>query len=166
MPLQWIGLPVTAPTLPSAFFFYGTLMEGVDDGWTRHLSGRLAAAGAATVPGRLFVRLTAKGAYPLMTIAAPGRHRVRGAVYHPTPAFTGTDLAALDTYEGVDTARPERSEYERLTVSCTLGDGRRCLAAAYVAPRIRGHAARIEDGDFRAWLARTGHRPYGEPGRR
>ena len=153
---------------PQRFFFYGTLMARSDHPVARHLHGFLRSLGPAYLPGRLVALPDRKGWYPALTL---GEGRVTGEVHVPRRGWLAPhELAALDRYEGCLRSARLRSDYWRATLGARLvvragrqgADLRPGLAVqAYVWSGVLPRAAvPIEDGDFAAWLARTGHRAY------
>ncbi|MBH0114709.1 gamma-glutamylcyclotransferase [Novosphingobium sp. YJ-S2-02] len=153
---------------PQRFFFYGTLMACSEHPLARRLHRLLRSLGPGYLPGRLVALPDRKGWYPALT---DGEGRVAGEVYVPRRgSLTPHELAALDRYEGCLRNARLRSDYWRATLGARLvarvglqgADLRPRLAVqAYVWSGVLPRAAvPIEDGDFAAWLARTGARAY------
>jgi gamma-glutamylcyclotransferase (GGCT)/AIG2-like uncharacterized protein YtfP len=127
-------------------FLYGTLMAGNGHSLARRLHDVLGPGQAAQVEGRMFVIPDPDGWYPALV---PGEGCwVRGMVH----AACGLDEAlwtALDAFE---------EGYLRRDV---IVEGGGC-AQAYVWPdALPDGALALADGDFLAFLRRTGQRPYG-----
>lgn len=142
------------------FFFYGTLIQGLDCPVSRALRGALAPCGPAWLRGALFAIDDPGGWYPALL---PGCDRVRGQLYRRTSRFDARALARLDLYEGYDLRRPARSAYLRRSVKVRRASGGAVRAQVYVFnARLPDDAIRLDGGDFPRWLLRTGYRPYGE----
>ena len=119
----------------------------------------LVDLGPATVGGALFAVTDPQGWYPILL---PGAGTIRGRLYAARPLFDDTALARLDTYEDFDPADPEGSLFVRTAMTVTNADDMRCEAQAYLFNLpLPADARPIPDGDFHAWIAREGLRPYG-----
>lgn len=141
--------------LPTHFFFYGTLSEGMDNPVIAAIRPKLGPGKPASVSGRLFAIPEREGWYPALT---PGDGRVMGYLYSVTPAFTSDDLAALDRYEAFDPDRPEASEYVRGPMRITA-DGEKIVADVYrYAAKLPETARLIAEPSFAAFLATNGLR--------
>lgn len=131
-------------------FLYGTLIEASDTPAARWLRPKLRDAVRASVPGRLMAIRTTDGCYPAIL---PGRADERTFGLCCTLDLRPGDLAWLDRYEG--------AEYRRTTARVRVAGGGMAVAQLY---RWRGaqppRAEPIPGGDFLAWLAQTGARPY------
>jgi gamma-glutamylcyclotransferase (GGCT)/AIG2-like uncharacterized protein YtfP len=132
------------------FFLYGTLQPGCDTAIARWLAPRIEDAHAATMPGQLLAIAGHSGWFPALVQGGTG-DRCRGTVV--CVALGPGDLAQLDRYEG--------REYRRSAARVRIAMGSLLTATVY-----RWHApapARsltIPDGDFVAWLERTGRRSF------
>ena len=147
---------------PTIFFFYGTLGAGIDNAETRWLAPRIRKSTPARIRGQLFVIEDPGGAYPALIVprAAPGE--VKGTLVEMGPNFGPADLRRLDRYEDYRPQAPSLSLYLRREVDVTTGDGEIVRAETYIYNRpLPTGAERIEDGDFTAWLGRTGARSFG-----
>ena len=128
-------------------FLYGTLMAGQPHALARRLHAALGPGERAWVAGAMVAIPDPGGWYP--ALVAGGRGRAWGKV-HGADGVDAALWAALDAYEQVVTAGPG---YVRRVV---LGD-----AQAYVwQGALPQGAVALEDGDFAAFLARTGERSY------
>jgi gamma-glutamylcyclotransferase (GGCT)/AIG2-like uncharacterized protein YtfP len=133
----------------SRLFFYGTLMAGLDHPLARSWHGALAPGEPGRVAGRLFAIADPQGWYPALL---PGEGWVRGMAHRLLPAFDAAMLAAMDHYEG--------AEYRRLPMPVMLAEGE-AMAQAYAwQGALPTGAVALEDGDFAAFLARSGEAPY------
>ena len=134
----------------SRFFFYGTLLAASDTAMARWLGPRILETRRADVPGRLLAIPSPGGWYPAL-VAGRGGERARGTLC--TVTLGPGDLARLDRYEG--------REYRRETARARAPTGGRLQAQLYRwrAP-LPGGAEPIRGGDFLAWLAQTGRRPF------
>ena len=108
----------------------------------------------ATARGRLMALRWAGEWFPAMLPAAPGS-RCHGTLLKAT--LTPAELALLDRYEGC--------EYRRVKISVRGGETGSRLAQAYLwcAP-LPAAALPIRDGDFLAWITRTGRERFGGAG--
>lgn len=141
------------------FFFYGTLIAGSGNPVAAAVHARLRDLGPATARGALYAIGEIEGWYPIMLAGAGAVH---GRLYEIAPGFGETDLAQLDAYEDFDPADPARSLYLRATIVVADAQGVLLEAQTYSfnGPLPAG-ALPIPDGDFSAWIAREGLRPYG-----
>jgi gamma-glutamylcyclotransferase (GGCT)/AIG2-like uncharacterized protein YtfP len=141
------------------FFFYGTLIAGSGNPVAMAAHALLRDLGPATARGALYAVGEAEGWYPVLLSGAGAVH---GRLYEAAPGFAETDLAALDAYEDFDPADPAGSLYVRATIVATDTAGVFHEAQAYSFNRqLPPGAQAIADGDFCAWIAREGLRPYG-----
>jgi gamma-glutamylcyclotransferase (GGCT)/AIG2-like uncharacterized protein YtfP len=141
------------------FFFYGTLIADSDNPVAAAAHALLRDLGPATARGALYGVGEAEGWYPVLLWGASAVH---GRLYEAAPGFGETDLAALDAYEDFDPADPAGSLYIRSTIVVTDAGGTFREAQAYNFNRqLPPGAQAIPDGNFRAWIAREGLRPYG-----
>jgi gamma-glutamylcyclotransferase (GGCT)/AIG2-like uncharacterized protein YtfP len=144
------------------FFFYGTLIAGSENRVARTVHAQLRDLGPATASGALHAVATPEGWYPVLL---PGVAPVHGRLYETAPGFGEADLAALDAWEDFDATDPAGSLYIRATLIVADADEATHEAQGYRFNRPLPAGTRlIEDGDFRAWIAREGRRPYGAPG--
>jgi gamma-glutamylcyclotransferase (GGCT)/AIG2-like uncharacterized protein YtfP len=105
-------------------FVYGTLRPGRRN-WA--VAAPLCASHeAATLPGYGLYAL----AYPVVAPITGGG--TRGDLLHLRPDRVAAGLDQLDAFEGVDTARPERSSYERVLTEVVTDDGIRHAAWVYL----------------------------------
>jgi gamma-glutamylcyclotransferase (GGCT)/AIG2-like uncharacterized protein YtfP len=145
------------------FFFYGTLMADSGSPVAAAAHRLLHDIGPATARGTLHaireVGVDGEGWYPVLLAGAGPVH---GRLYEAAPGFGEADLAALDAYEEFDPRDPAGSLYLRGTIIVTEAGGAFHEAQAYSFNRpLPPGAQPIADGDFRAWLAREGLRPFG-----
>lgn len=141
------------------FFFYGTLIAGSGNPVASAAHTMLRDRGPGSARGALYAVGEAEGWYPLLL---SGAGTVHGRLYEIAPGFGEADLAALDAYEDFDPADPAGSLYVRATIVVTDADGAFHQAQAYNFNRpLPPGAQAIADGDFAAWIARKGLRPYG-----
>ena len=139
---------------PRRFFFYGTLLAGMETALTRRIHAHLRALGPAQVRGRLVAICDPDGWYPALL---PGEGRVAGMLYAARPSFTRATLGELDAYEGCSPRTHGAGEYRRAAIGARLDDGR-CRAAQayrYARPLPRG-SLELPGGDFARWLVDTG----------
>lgn len=141
--------------MTSCLFVYGTLMRGAaQSSLGRAQRRRLDAAGEwlgpATMPGRLWD----KGRYPLMTgpdarllAGALQSERVHGEIY--LLGAPGEVFAWLDPYEGIPAGATRGDEYERVTASARLADGRDVDAWVYRSTFAVVSLPRVADGRWR-----------------
>ncbi|WP_343613657.1 gamma-glutamylcyclotransferase family protein [Novosphingobium sp.] len=135
--------------IPPAFFFYGTLMAGIDHPLARVWHTALAEGEKGWAQGRLWAVPDPEGWYPALL---PGEGRVTGMLHRPLAIFDVAMLAAMDRYEG--------EAYRRLPITVTLASGA-VRAQAYVwQGALPAGAVALEDGDFAAFLARSGETSY------
>jgi len=123
-------------------FFYGTLLAGSGNPVAQRVHAKLRTLGAARVKGRLFAIGDEGGWYPALVA---GEGLVSGVIHEALPAFSASDLAALDGYEG--------KEYRRSAIDSGVAG----MVEAYLwAGPVPEGAVPIAGGDFAAWLAETG----------
>lgn len=122
-------------------FVYGTLRRGQP--LARYLDPVKARfVGEGNIVGRLFDL----GDYPGATPDPKRFSRVKGEVYELLePAET---LPVLDDVEGFDARRPERSLFERRSVTVRLEAGADLTAWVYFYKKPLMQALEIPDGDF------------------
>ena len=143
------------------FFFYGTLIAGSGNPVAAAVHARLRGLGPASARGMLHAVEEPEGWYPVLL---PGAGPVHGRLYAAAPGFDAADLAALDAWEDFDPADPARSLYVRATLVVAGADGACHEAQGYRFNRpLPPGAQAIAEGDFTAWLARTGRRSYAAP---
>ena len=143
------------------FFFYGTLIAGNAHPVAERVHACLHDQGPATARGALYAIGESAGWYPILLAGAATVH---GRLYAAAPGFGAADLAALDAYEDFDPADPAGSLYVRATIVVADADGAFHEAQAYSFNRaLPPGALPIPEGDFPAWIAREGLRPYGAP---
>jgi gamma-glutamylcyclotransferase (GGCT)/AIG2-like uncharacterized protein YtfP len=136
------------------FFFYGTLIAGMDNPVAQAVHARLRPLGAATVRGALHAIADPAGWYPALL---PGKGLVRGALYETEEGFGAAELALLDSWEDFDPAAPAASLYRRDTVVASGPAGLEVEAQAYCWNQpLPADARPVPEGDFRAWLAEHG----------
>ncbi|WP_206238033.1 gamma-glutamylcyclotransferase family protein [Novosphingobium terrae] len=135
--------------MESRLFFYGTLMAELGHPLAREWHAALSAGEKGWVEGRLWALPDPQGWYPALV---PGEGRVMGTVHCPLAAFDAAMLAAMDRYEG--------EAYRRLPVTVRVASGE-IAAQAYVwQEALPEGAVALEDGDFAAFLARSGEQAY------
>ena len=136
-------------------FFYGVLIGEIAPPRVQQLLAGIGPGQAATVRGMLYAVPDARGAYPVLL---PGE----GLVYGQLHEAGSVDLAALDSFEGVDPCDPMAGEYRREALPATLADGRMVEAQAYLWNRpVHDGLVRLAEGDFAHWLAGSGHAAFG-----
>lgn len=141
-------------------FVYGTLQQGMGP-MAERLHRVLRPGQPAFLRGRLYALPDPAGWYPAL-IPDDAGGPVCGALHVPAAGFAARDLAAFDAYEGYRPDDPAGSDYFRRPVTVTCTDGLACPAQAWCwQARLPAAAVPIADGDFAAWLARTGARPFG-----
>jgi gamma-glutamylcyclotransferase (GGCT)/AIG2-like uncharacterized protein YtfP len=129
-------------------FVYGTLQPKLDTRMSRWLARFVIEEQPASVPGTLYAIAAGDHWYPALV---PGIGRIDGTLV--CLAFARGELARLDRFEG--------SEYRRGVVRAACRDGSRRTAQGYVWNGAPPPGARsIRSGDFSAWLAATGSRPF------
>ena len=139
-------------------FFYGTLMAGSPNPVAGAVHRRLGPGRRGSVRGSLYAIPDPLGWYPALL---PGPGLVDGMLHEATDAFTSTDLAVLDTYEGYDHARLDRSEYVRRSVVVLTASGEiEAQVYVYNAPPP-ADAVVLPHGDFARFLTEKGARPFG-----
>lgn len=132
-------------------FLYGTLMAGQPHPLARRLHAVLGPGEPGVIAGRMFALRDPLGWYPAVV---SGEGVVCGMV-HRADGLDDALLAALDAYEEVVATGPG---YRRVEV--IVSDG--ALAQAYLWHGALPDGARpVAEGDFAAFLSRTGQRPYG-----
>lgn len=140
------------------FFFYGTLLGGMDNPVAQAVHCRFRDLGPAWVPGRLFAISDRDGWYPALVT---GEGVANGRLYAALPGFGGGELAALDAYEGCQAGPGWPGEYGRRAVFATMPSGRGSHAQAYLYRRpLPRRAVLITGGDFPGWLRQTGHAAF------
>ncbi|MEO6092769.1 MAG: gamma-glutamylcyclotransferase family protein [Novosphingobium sp.] len=134
-------------------FLYGTLIGASDTAMARWLAPRLREAVGGSVPGRLVAIPSPGGWFPAL-IRESGGERVWGMICRAD--FAPGELARLDRYEG--------AEYRRAAAIARTEDGLLLTVQLYRwrAP-LPGGAEPIRGGDFLAWLAKTGRKPFSVP---
>jgi len=141
------------------FFFYGTLIAGSGNRVAAAAHALLRDLGPATARGALYAMGEAEGWYPALLSGAGAVH---GRLYEAVPFFGKADLAALDAYEDFDPTDPFGSLYVRATVVVADAAGAFCEAQVYSFNQpLPPGAQALPGGDFRAWIAREGLRPFG-----
>jgi gamma-glutamylcyclotransferase (GGCT)/AIG2-like uncharacterized protein YtfP len=115
-------------------------MAGFDRRRRAGIDDRLTFLGRGWVTGQLYD----VGLYPAAVPADSGR--IRGEVYETSDA--DLVLEALDAIEGYDHADPDRSLYQRQSVTVTRDDGSAVDAWIYFYNAPLGHAERIPSGDY------------------
>jgi gamma-glutamylcyclotransferase (GGCT)/AIG2-like uncharacterized protein YtfP len=135
-----------AVTLSEYLFVYGTLLTGAAPEAMNGIVRRLRYVGPAIVPGYLYDL----GSYPGIRLDLNADAIVRGELLSVASAAT---WLRLDTYEGFDRARPERSLFRRQRTRVTRSDtGDEGDVWIYVYNRDLGDAPRIESGCWRTHL--------------
>lgn len=132
-------------------FLYGTLMAGQPHTLARRLHAALGVGVQAQVAGRMVAIPDPDGWYPAVV---PGQGHAKGMV-HAADGLDDALWAALDAYEQVVATG---AGYRRRDVA-VAGVG---LAQAYVwQGALPEGALTLEEGDFAAFLAKTGQRAFG-----
>ncbi|MDG2334742.1 MAG: gamma-glutamylcyclotransferase [Myxococcota bacterium] len=127
-------------TFPLPIVFYGSLMRGLGGAEELGISSELRFVSACEIPGRL-VDL---GDYPGL-LSGPGR--VLGELFEVLQPET---LAALDYFEGYDSAHPESSLYLRKTTQLISPQR---LASVYLYNQTSAGYEQVRTGDWRTYLA-------------
>ena len=120
-------------------FVYGSLLSSVLHPMGTRLRREARLVGAATIEGRLY----SLGRYPGLVESPEGHYAVYGEVYDlDTPA---SSLKWLDDYEGIVPGQPDKSPYERVVRTVSLGAGATLDAWVYLyrksvtgRPEVRG----------------------------
>ena len=113
------------------------------------LCRRLPRLAAASVSGCLYDL----GSYPGLVLAGDCDDDDVGAVRGEIVAVqSASDWLRLDSYEGVDRGRPERSLYNRVRTLATTESGQQIECWVYVYNRELKHAAKIDSGCWRTYL--------------
>ena len=129
-------------------FCYGTLLRDTAAPSMAALCRRLPRLAVASVRGCLYDL----GTYPGLVLAEhcdDDQSTVRGEV---VAVQSASDWLRLDSYEGVDHARPERSLYNRIRTIATTDAGQEIECWAYVYNRDLRQAAKIDSGCWRTYL--------------
>lgn len=132
---------------PHHLFVYGTLRSGARGPMQSRLMQGMRLAGRASIPGRIYDT----GRYPVATEAADDGDRIIGELFAFDADLAGAQLAALDEYEGIDTAHPARSLFRRLVVMAEGEGGMRVPAWVYFYNGPVDALPRVASGD---WLRR------------
>ena len=132
---------------PRHLFVYGTLRSEAAGPAQKELMRGLGLTGRATIRGRLYDT----GCYPAAVESHDPADRITGELWAMDADAAPALLAALDAYEGTDTARPARSLFRRQAVAAEREDGTRVRAWAYFFNRSTASMPRITSGD---WLRR------------
>ena len=128
-------------------FCYGTLLRDAAPASVAALCRRLPRLAAATVSGRLYDL----GNYPALVLGdADEQSVVRGEI---VAVQSASDWLRLDAYEGVDSAHPERSLYNRVRTTATTESGEKVECWIYVYNRELKHAVLIDSGCWRTHLS-------------
>ncbi|MDE1916908.1 MAG: gamma-glutamylcyclotransferase [Sphingomonadales bacterium] len=135
---------------PSRLFLYGTLMAGHRHRLARRLHEVLGPGREAGLSGIMYAVPDAEGVYPLVI---PGEGWVRGMV-HEAAGLSDALWGELDAYEQVVT---RGDGYRRRAV--TLVSGERAQAYLWQGALPPG-ALPVAEGEFAAFLARTGMQPF------
>ena len=129
-------------------FIYGSFLQEAAPPEVRNLCRRLHRVAGATVQGSLYDI----DGYPSLTLAG-GEVPVYGEI---VSVNSSSVWFRLDTYEGVDRARPERSLFRRVRTVATTDTGERVTCWVYVYNRSlddRGDdVRRVESGCWRTHL--------------
>lgn len=143
---------------PRRFFFYGTLLAGMETALTRRVHAHLQPLAPAQVRGQLVAIPDPDGWYPALL---PGPGRVKGMLYTARPSFSRATLGELDAYEGCCPRAHAGSEYRRAAIGARLEDGRYRAAQGYLYARPLPRGSReLPGGDFARWLEETGALPF------
>ncbi len=130
-------------------FCYGTLLRDTAPQSMAALCRRLPRLAVASVSGCLYDL----GSYPGLVLAGDCDDDHVGAVRGEIVAVqSASDWLRLDSYEGVDHARPERSLYNRVRTTATTESGQEIECWIYVYNRELKHAAKIDSGCWRTYL--------------
>jgi gamma-glutamylcyclotransferase (GGCT)/AIG2-like uncharacterized protein YtfP len=129
-------------------FIYGSFLLEAAPPQIRNLCTRLHRVAAATVQGTLYDI----DGYPALRLEG-GDVRVHGEI---VSVNSSSVWFRLDTYEGVDRARPQRSLFRRVRTTATAESGERVPCWVYVYNRPleeRGEdVRRVESGCWRTHL--------------
>jgi len=129
-------------------FACGTLRPGLGPPEAAGLIRRWRYVGPAQVRGHLYDL----GEYPGAILDASSEAKVSGDVFELPD--DQSPFAALDAYEGYDSANPEGSLFRRTKSLATLADGREFECWVYVYNRVPTGAPLIESGDYAEWQSR------------
>lgn len=133
---------------PHHLFVYGTLRSDVAGPAQAELMRGLRLVGRASIPGRLYHA----GWHPAAVPADHVSERITGELWEMDADGAAGLLAALDAYEGVDAAHPDRSLFVRRAVTAEREDGTRVPTWVYFFNEPVHSLPRIPSGD---WLRRS-----------
>jgi gamma-glutamylcyclotransferase (GGCT)/AIG2-like uncharacterized protein YtfP len=134
-------MPITTePRVTDLLFVYGTLMQGFQNGFARHLHANATLVGPANFRGRLYRISYFPGA--IFDADAPGLvHGEIWRLHNP-----GDILQKLDHYEGV---LPDDSGlYIRREIPAQLANGTEILVQTFLYNRPLNTAKLVESGRF------------------
>lgn len=133
--------------MPGHLFVYGTLRA--DAGGPAHalLMRGVRCVGRATITGVLYDA----GRSPAAVPSDSARERITGELYAVDAGGAEALLAALDDYEGVDAAHPDRSLFARRVAQAEREDGMCVPAWVYFYNRPVDGLPSVGGGD---WLRR------------
>lgn len=127
-------------------FVYGTLRSDVAGPAQARLMEGLRLAGRASISGRLHDA----GWHPAAVESSDPADRIIGELY-AIDGDADARMAALDEYEGIDTAHPALSLFRRWVVTAERDDGTGVPAWVYFYNRPVDSMPRVTSGD---WLRR------------
>jgi len=141
-------------------FFYGVLLGEVASARIGAMLAGLGPGRPAVARGTLYAVQIPSGWYPVLLAGeGPAAHPIRGMVHEAG----SVDIAALDRFEGVDSADPHAGEYRREPISITPYDAAPLMADAYLYNHAPAPAFEpIPHGDFARWLRETGRKPLAD----
>ena len=125
-------------------FIYGSFLREAAPPGIRAVCKRLRTVAHATVSGTLYD----VDGYPALALE-PSGVPVHGEIVSVSSASA---WLRLDTYEGVDRAKPQRSLFRRLRTVAATEAGERAECWVYVYNRDVSTARRIEHGCWRTHL--------------
>ncbi|MEA2707857.1 MAG: putative glutamine amidotransferase [Phycisphaerales bacterium] len=127
-------------------FCYGTLLRDAAPKSLALLCRRLHRLCTASVTGQLYDL----GSYPGLVLGGEDATTIRGEI---VAVRSASDWLRLDAYEGADSSQPDRSLFNRVRTMVTTDAGERVECWIYVYNRDLTHAARIDSGCWRTYLA-------------
>ena len=131
-------------------FCYGTLSRDTAPQSVAALCRRLPRLAGARVAGCLYDL----GSYPGLVLSGDCDDEHQGVVRGEIVVVqSASDWLRLDSYEGVDSAQPERSLYNRVRTTATTDAGEQVECWVYVYNRELKRAAKIDSGCWRTYLS-------------
>jgi gamma-glutamylcyclotransferase (GGCT)/AIG2-like uncharacterized protein YtfP len=144
---MWVGRNVRGfmSSTKQHLFIYGSFLREAAPPAIRALCKRLSHVASATVKGALYD----VDGYPALTLDDSDDLPVHGEV---VSVGSASAWLRLDTYEGVDRLRTQRSPFRRVRTTAKTDTGERVECWVYVYNRDLSAARRIECGCWRTHL--------------